>query len=765
MEVDKFLVVNKNDRALDPFKIWLPKPPSRKNIDGYALRKEDQVFRKAVYPEKLLKLEQTIDDRIRNKSLGSKDAYSRQKVEMEIWDELRANPSEYLDEIKWIKKQLYYLHHGYWCFIYGKATYIPAWHYRYLNFWTIDDKPEVEYRDRDRRFFITAEYLYTTCEDEKGMDRGHRTSLGMIYPKHRRDGATHKCLNVGYDIASKNPDLVAGIQSFDESNAKTHYQKKLLPSFDRMPFFLKPLWQGVRMPLGGLNFLPPPKYAYEKGLGSSILYATTSAARYFDGWKLCFYLGDEEGKTTAEDITHRHEVIRHTVSEAKGAYIYGYILKPSTVEDLEKGGGDKYQRLSNDSYFYDRNTTTGQTKSGLVLYFDASCFGLDKFIDKFGQDVADDPKETDVWRLKHIHRDGDGKLYGARRSLLSDREIFLKSGTHEGMQDYHNEIKKFPLEYKECFGALSGGAGFDTIAVQKHIHDLEIEYESNNIIRRGNFMWRINGELISSSKFISTNLYKIDGITDNATVEWVDDKDGRWNISMFPKYNNERYKKRGRWYPSRANSFTHSADPFKYFKDSEYKQSAKRGNLNKLSKGGMAVFFERDFDIDPVDKNIEDWRSYTFVGDYINRPSNEKIFFEDFIMQFVFFGGMAFPETNLEPLWEYINERGFGGYLLYMMDISGKLKARPGFYSEDKTKQQLFLLMQSYLDLHLQREKHIPILKEVLDIEGLEDMRNRDLFTAATGCLLGSTSRIRKYYDKEEEDVESKPWWHHGDMN
>jgi len=53
----KFLVLNKNDRSLKPFRIMLPKPPSKAHIKGHEKKIENQVFEHTLYPQRLKDLE------------------------------------------------------------------------------------------------------------------------------------------------------------------------------------------------------------------------------------------------------------------------------------------------------------------------------------------------------------------------------------------------------------------------------------------------------------------------------------------------------------------------------------------------------------------------------------------------------------------------------------------------------------------------------------------------------------------------------------
>jgi len=144
----------------------------------------------------------------------------------------------------------------YWCFIDGAPTLIDGWHWFSLNYWDMEGK-KPDYRDRDRRKFLFWKYTYTATEtyrdiDDKGeaypdedgyyrvVDTGKRVFMGNVYPKHRRDGATHNSLTIGYELITRHMNKRMGIQSFDETNAEKHYEEKFVNAWKRCLFSSSP---------------------------------------------------------------------------------------------------------------------------------------------------------------------------------------------------------------------------------------------------------------------------------------------------------------------------------------------------------------------------------------------------------------------------------------------------------------------------------------------------------------------------------------------
>lgn len=762
MKYKKYVIANGDDRSLTPFVVWLPKPPSVKLMNNYQRAVENQKFEKTIYPESLKALEKTIDEGLKQKEINS-STFRRtpQRFIRAMWEELLANPAEYKKEIEFIKTEQYRLKYGYWVMIYGEPTWITPWHYRYLNYWTIDDVDEVEYRERDWKFFVIADWIYRVHTDQYG-NQVYRTEpdnklsrmlLGFLYPKHRRDGATHKSLCIGYSILMEaGARKHFGIQSFDKSNARTHYVSKLLPSFEDMPFFVKPIWKGDPQPLGGMTFNPAPGIGAGKGLGSEISYANSADAKHYDGGKQIAHLSDENGKTVLEDVVDRHGIVRNTMATGGGSNITGYSMHPSTVEDLEERGGDNYKRLADASMF-----TGNRTESWLVTIFESAAYGLEGFVDIFGASIVDDPEESDLWRIPKPNRDDNKVLRGARRYLIEERSRKLLSRDPKTVTEGIKDSQRFPLEYVECWGATDGNAGFDIQSLKERERELEANI-ANGIsnVDKGNFYWVIDQQEYSANEFVEAGFHLRKGITDNAHVIWKYEDNGLFNLSYMPIRNNERVMNDNVWYPKDPDPFTICGDPYQFL------GRAQRGILKEksgLSDGGISMFWEQDYKIDPQSKDIREWESNRTILTFKHRHQTTEAFGEEFIMAMVYFGAMAFPERNVKDLLKYIIDRGFSGYLLYLTDTLGKPKPEAGFHSGTESKQELFQSIRSYVRNHIHRERHLDLIKEIIAIRSLEDMTNYDLFTAAAGAIYGSKSRYREMIQEArkqtaiEEDI------------
>jgi hypothetical protein len=112
-----------------------------------------------------------------------------------------------------------------------------------------------------------------------------------------------------------------------------------------------------------------------------------------------------------------------------------------------------------------------------------------------------------------------------------------------------------------------------------------------------------------------------------------------------------------------------------------------------------------------------------------------------------------YPEINVPDVWDYFELNGYGGFLQYGVDNQGFEKKTPGFNTTGNgIKQTLFNGWRDYIQDHGHRERHIEVLQECSDIDGIEDMTNYDLFTAGGGCLLSITNSHNERVNRIEED-------------
>lgn len=730
-------MVNDRSKRTYPIRIDLPKCPNITTIDGYGLQPENQIFQYEKYPPKLKKLETQYKG-----------------VVEDMFEELQRNQKTYRKEIKWIKKQWLRRLTGYWFFNNGIPTYIDGWHYFYLNFYKLDiGKPK--YYDRDRRWFLFAKFCYTdtkaiysyNCKEKDGtlkyfsnqkeakeysikndlvftvkdvvIDMGRRICYGFNSLKGRRVGDSYKALAVGMELITRSIEGVCGIQSMDETTAKKLFSRQA-SAWKKLPFFFQPMFSNSTNPQEKITFFASAErggknvVGFNIGLESTIDFASTANRSFYDGQKLLFYLSDEDGKVTTADVNIDWEIPKQCL--VQGSNINGFSIHPSTAGQMNKGG-ENFLALCENSKYEVRNDN-GETPSGLYTWFSPADDAHEGFIDKHGMSVIDTPTPEQAEFI--------GKKIGAREFIMNKRKALIQDGSDKALRKLRMEQRLYPLEYEDCFMTDDSDIGMPYEVINKRLNELQFEHD-NTI--KGNFMRETPNDLTSR-------------------VLFVPGESGRWFVSKLldDKETNLKFMRDGHWFPTKPTRFIACGDPFRL--------SQGRLKTNKgMSNGGGAVFWNRDMTIDTEERDIREWESNRFVCTYDFRAQYTENYAEDMLMMCEYYGCMMFPEINLSLLVEYFRQRGYYGFLKFANDkTTGRRKLTPGFSSLGNSKAELFNSVRDYMQLHGHREKHAEVLMEAKLIKGLEDMTNRDLFTAMGGCLL---SNENSYENAVEKSIKS----------
>lgn len=319
---EKFIIVNDNDPDLNPIKLPLPKPPPKEEIDGYGKDPRNQKF----IPPKLPKRLNTLNRRM-----------------ISLIDKITTiedTPEDWRHEIEFIQREWGRRKNGYWFYNNGVPTYITGTHYLYCAYWKIDvGLPE--YRDRDRKFFLFSQF----CENDPN-------SFGFVYPKHRREGATHKAGVWNYDGVSQKRRVRGGIQSMTEQHAKTVFQKHIVPGWRYLPFFFQPIYEGSTNPKRELSFNAPAIRVTATNMGERVIDALGSSIDFgssdkgfYDGSKLYRYHVDEAGKCLSRDTAIlMHDGSRKMSQDIEsGDVIMGVDSKPRIVLSTTTGREKMYE--------------------------------------------------------------------------------------------------------------------------------------------------------------------------------------------------------------------------------------------------------------------------------------------------------------------------------------------------------------------------------------------------------------------------------------
>lgn len=712
-DADEFFLINDGDRDLIPITIPLPSPPPLHEIDGFGLPAKQQKYHHPVMPRRLRELET-------NKKFETLD---------ELWKFIDDNRDKYSEEIEWMRLQWQRRLNGYWLFINGKPTYMDGWQYFYDGFWP-NEKGLPMYTDRDRRWFIAVRHVATDTKTFANIDKdgwaireadgsyaivetGGRVHLGVNYPKYRREGATYRCECINYEIISRTKNAMGGIQSMNEDKAKRAFHKQLISPWKKLPFFFKPNYEGSTDPKTIISFNPPAVRLSSKGsrvisnvgLESMISYEVADKGAY-DGDQLLFHHDDEVGKLDNVDCWERHLIVKECL--VVGSDIIGLTIKTSTVGQMEKGPGRRFEHQCDLSHYHQRNLN-GQTVSGLINLFIPSRDGLFGFIGPYGESVIDTPTPE---QAQFIH-----KKIGAREYLENRKRAYREKKDLVGLSEI---TRQYPESWRDCWKASQKESGFDIQKLEDRIDERKAEKHKGVI--QGNFVWK-DGKKDGKVIFIENPMGKF-----RISQQF---SDAEANKKVWDNYNQS-------WVPMNTSFGVAGGDPFK-FKDVD---------SGRKSKGGGAVVRKGKI------KDGDFAMKRRFVCTYSNRTENKYEYGEDMLMMCVYYGIKMFPEINVEFLWEYFEQRRYALFLLYRLDPKTmRPRNTPGATTLDKIKQDIFIEYMTWISQECDEELHTELLIECADIDGPDDMKNFDLFTAGGYALLGTNA----IYDEVEEfDQEQK---------
>ena len=750
LPADKYVEINGNDVDLKPIILKLPKPPSLKYIEGYGLPVEEQRFSRLAIPRKLIDLEaeailKTKEDMASNKN----NVVTLLKIQKKFWELFNSRQKQLKNEIEFIRRVWWFRLNGFWFFNRGKPTYLTGRHFFYLNFFDMDTKTRrPDYRDCDRREYVFKEYCWTSTEtfekiDEHGfaipesdgsykmIDLGRRICFGEGQPKNRRRGNTSKAVSDGIEVTSRTIGTDGfGIQSYTEDSAKKHFKGKVIPAWNSLPIWLKPLSVSGRT--SDEIKLESAKNDYEEdGLGTVMNYATTASSKAFDGQKRIFLLTDEEGKTSVCSVSERWSVNKHTLAQGDGMIIHGYSSHPSTVDQLTDGSGD-YQYLMSSSTFYKRVKSKGQTPSGLFRIFIPAQDGLEGFVDSYGYSVTGNIKE---------YQKKEGFNQTAEDYLQGDIDLLQKEDTPEAKKKLREHRQLYPMKYSDSWMGTAGELGFDIQKIDRQITVLKRENE----VVRGNLKW-------------------VDGVFGGDVYLEEDNERGKFIFSKMPFdhcsnkkvkvgfFNPFDQKWEEHWRPMNPGVITIGADPFRIGGKKEERMGASIGKRSGNSDGGIMGLWNYDESLDGG-KPKSEWESFRFIFSYRYRSSNTDTYNDDVLKSAIFTGGLIYPETNVSHTYEYIIKKGFGAYLLFDIDkFTGKMKDKPGIDSLERSKQDLFNALIDYIDFRSHKEQHLDFLLECKNIGNIDQMRFFDLVAASGVALLGAKSSYADRLSKMENN-------------
>jgi hypothetical protein len=448
----------------------------------------------------------------------------------------------------------------------------------------------------------------------------------MIYLKIRRSGfsfmSSSECVNIG-TLAR---DARIGILSKTGADAKKMFTDKVVPINSRLPFFFKPVMDGMDRPKTELAFRVPAskitkKNMYESedteidGLDTTIDWKNTEDNSY-DGEKLLFLAHDESGKWTKPVNIKENWRVTKTCLRL-GSKIIGKCMMGSTSNALSKGG-QNFKDIYEESNVKVRNAN-GQTKSGLYAIFIPMEWNMEGFIDRFGHPVFRKPEEPIAGVDGNYIKNGAIDYWEA--------EVDSLKNDADALNEFY---RQFPRTESHAFRDESKQALFNLTKIYHQI-DYNDSMIKEHYMTRGMFSWK-------------------DGIKDTQVI-WTPDPRGRFNISWAPPKHlqNNVHIRNGIRYPGNEHIGSFGCD--------SYDISAVVGGRG--SNGALHGMTKFHMDDAPVNE---------FFLEYIARPQTAEIFFEEVLMACVFYGMPILVENNKPRLLYHIKNRGYRGFSINRPD-------------------------------------------------------------------------------------------------
>lgn len=344
---------------------------------------------------------------------------------------------------------------------------------------------------------------------------------------------------------------------------------------------------------------------------------------------------DEDRTLVLEDFTvtrncgkwkKPHDYLNHwgTISPTmnQGGRIVGKAFLGSTVGVMAQGG-EQFKKLYEASDITKRDETTKRTPSGLYSYFLAAQDNMESFTDKYGVCHTEKPK------YKTYNVEGDLIETGSIEYLKAEE----KAKQAEGDKAINAQYRAYPRTIAHAFRDESGQIVFNATKLYEQ-RDYNEQIGEDKLYTIGNFEWK-------------------NGVKDTEVV-FMPNRKGRFYVSWLPNggdgtaHLKNRYQNiNGKFYPLNEDLGVISCDPFSVA-GTDGSRGAMHGLTHKMPVGNAP--------------------KYKCFLEYIARPSDETVFFEDMIKASVFYGVPMCIERNRGDILRYIYNRGYREFVMNRLD-------------------------------------------------------------------------------------------------
>lgn len=625
------IVISKNGTVGEIYNInglYIALPATSDNIYSRDKKKENQYWQPFGYPKELDKIKSIFQ-----------------------WHN---TPGEFKSKwVDYIEQEFDRRENGFFFMNNGVETYMTGSHYMYCQ-WTKIDVGLPDFREANRIFFI----YWEACKADP-------RCFGMAYLKIRRSGFSFMASSEAVNIGTLAKDARIGIQSKTGGDAKTMFTNKVVPISSNLPFFFKPIMDGMDKPKTELAFRVPASKITKKnmyddseaeleGLDTSIDWKNTADNSY-DGEKLIYLVEDESGKLEAPNNILNGWRVRKTCLRL-GSRIIGKCMMGSTPNALAKGGAN-FKKLYEDSNIKTRNEN-GQTKSGMYSLYIPMEWNFEGYIDRYGMPVFRKP-ETPITGI-------DGRPITNGAIDYWENEVASLKNDADALNEFY---RQFSRTESHAFRDESKASLFNLTKIYQQI-DYNDSLIRDQILTRGSFHWK-NGEK-------------------DTQVVWTPDPRGRFLVSWIPNsaMQNQVIYKNGNKYPANEHIGAFGCDPYDI--SGTVGGGGSNGSLHGLTK----------FNMDNAPSNH-------FFLEYIARPQTAEIFFEEVLMACVFYGMPILVENNKPRLLYHFKNRGYRGFSMnrpdkHFTNLSKTEKELGGIpNSSEDVKQSHAAAIQSYIEKYV----------------------------------------------------------------
>lgn len=646
-----------------------------------------------------------------------KQFFKRTVIPDSLLSEKECNEEEEL----WIKREYHKFDNGIWMYIKGVPLYFPGDYYHFLNYWHVQDgvKPY---------FYLPQQKLYNLYNF---LDRDD-DCLGTMLLKARRMRATEITLQRGYFKTFRYRNKNFFLQSKNDTSAEKNYLR-VINAHSKMLWFVKPKNRGSTKNSNGLYLEYPSVRITEKKLreiaeagieesiyeypelGGSILYGP-SVATHFDGEKAILIGLNEYAKLENMSLIKAVAILRHCVTMNNLKTVIGKLHCESTVEELNDLQFKEVVDFWNASDPAKRNKNN-RTTSGLYRIFVSAA-------------ETGEPDEYGFVDSKE-----------AERYVRNTIEDLMAQGK---IKEAADERRKTPLTIQDALTPSGSDSAFHKERLLETAERLNFPLpgEEPEIIR-GNLEWE-------------------NGLKDTRVI-FIPNPEGRWEMSKTSGFqDNFIFDMYGQKWPGNIDKFRSGADPF----DHKLTKDQRRSD-------GASVVFER-FDV------LKDGDKFVLEGGvripkdgglgfltnqpisvYCYRHDDPELYYEDMLMQCIFFGTMILVENNKPGMMRYFDTRGYSNLIQNrpVETLTNKnQKPTEGIAATESTISQYFAAIATYVYNYHNAIKFISIINSLISMNR-ENVTTHDLGVAFGWCLLAVNAEVPNYIDKYIQPEETQEWF------